>query len=98
MGPGVSKESKKSPKRVRKSGFGLFSDSFETPGRSFGTLGVPPRGALSGLFSDSFGVPGPKGPGDPVPGRADPKAITSSAGTEEVVITIKGVFSLGRNP
>ena len=35
-------------------------------------LGVPPRGALSGLLSDSFGVPGPKGPGDPVPGRADP--------------------------
>ena len=22
---------------------------------------------------DSFAVPGPKGPGDPVPGRADPK-------------------------
>ena len=53
--PKVSKEcspeSQKSPKRVQKSGFGLFSDSFGTPGRTLsGLLGPCPRV----LFRDSF--------------------------------------------
>ena len=73
-GPGPQKfrksapppESQKSPKRVEKSGFRLFSDSFETPGRTLsGTFGHLAWGTLSGLFSDSSGVLGPKGPGDP---------------------------------
>ena len=42
--------------------FGLFSDSFETLGRTLlGTFGALLRGTLSGLFSDSSEVPGPKG-------------------------------------
>ena len=61
--PGVAKESEKSPKPDFRTLFGLFCDS-----------GAHPSGTLSGLFSDSSGVPGPKGPGDPVPGGADPKA------------------------
>ena len=45
--PGVSKESEKS----LKSGFGLYSDSFETPGRTlWALLGPCPRV----LFPDSF--------------------------------------------
>ena len=65
-------ESQKSPKRVRKSGFRLFSDSFETPGRTLSGLLGPCPGVL---FPDSFrtlaGFSGPKGPGDPVWGGAD---------------------------
>ena len=65
-------ESQKSPKRVRKSGFRLFSDSFETPGRTLSTLLGPCPGVLfPDSYSDSSGVPGPKGPGDPVWGGAD---------------------------
>ena len=60
-------ESRKSPKRVRKSDFRLFLDSFETPGRTWALLGPCP----GVLFPDSSGVPGPKGPGDPVWGGAD---------------------------
>ena len=59
----ADRESQKSPKRVRMSGFNSFG--------SFWGL-VP--GTLSGLFSDSSCVPGPKGPGDPVWGGADRKA------------------------
>ena len=60
-------ESQKSPKRVQNLTFGLFSDSFGTPGRTLsGLLGPLPRGTLSGLFSDSSGFLGPKRPGDPV--------------------------------
>ena len=71
FGPGTPEESGKStpaqgPKRVRKSDFRLFSDSFDF-------WGPVPGCALSGLFSDSSGVPGPKGPGDPVWGGADRK-------------------------
>ena len=44
-------ESQKSPKRVRKSGFRLFSDSFETPGRTLSALLGPCPGVL---FPDSF--------------------------------------------
>ena len=62
-------ESQKSPKRIQNLTFGLFSDSFETPGRTLRGLGVPAQGTFSGLFSDSSGVPGP---GDSVPGGADP--------------------------
>ena len=44
-------ESQKSPKRVQKSGFRLFSDSFETPGRTLsGLWGSHPEA----LFQDSF--------------------------------------------
>ena len=46
---GCAPESQKSPKRVRKSGFGLFSDSFATPGALFGDSGGPAPG-------DSFGT------------------------------------------
>ena len=49
-------ESQKSPKRVQKSGFRLFSDSSGTPGRT-----------LSGLFSDSSGVLGPGDGAAPIP-------------------------------
>ena len=63
-------ESRKSPKRVRNSHFRLFSDSFETPGRTLWALLGPCPGVL---FPDSSGVPGPKGPGDPVWGGADRK-------------------------
>ena len=63
---GVSKESEK-----RKSGFRLFSDSFETPGRTLSALLGPCPGVL---FPDSFEVPGPKGPADPVWGGADRNA------------------------
>ena len=69
-------ESQKSPKRVRKSGFRLFSDSFETPGRTLWALLGPFAGVL---FPDSSGVPGPKGPGDPVWGGADRKINTKKA-------------------
>ena len=65
-------ESQKSPKRVQKSGFRLFSDSFESLGALLRDSGGPTTGALSGLFSDSSGVLGPQGPGDPVQGGADP--------------------------
>ena len=54
-GPKVPKEcapeSQKSPKRVRKSGFRLFLDSFETPGRTLWALLGPCPGVL---FPDSF--------------------------------------------
>ena len=78
------KESRKSPrstrksaprslKRVRKSGFRLFSDSFWDSGaHSFGWLQGPASGdcfrTLFGLFRGS----GREGPGDPVWGGADP--------------------------
>ena len=59
------------PKRVRKSGFRLFSDSFEgTPGRTLSGLWRScPRESLSGLFSDRLlqgSGPRPQDPGDPV--------------------------------
>ena len=44
-------ESRKSPKRVRKSDFRLFSGSFETPGRTLWALLGPCSGVL---FPDSF--------------------------------------------
>ena len=62
------KSAPRSLKRVRKSGFTLFSDSFETPGRTLSALLGPCTGVL---FSNSSGIPGPKGPGDPVWGGAD---------------------------
>ena len=51
--PKVPKEcgSQKTPKRVRKSGFRLFSDSFETPGCTLSALLGPSPGVL---FPDSF--------------------------------------------
>ena len=55
-----------SPKRVHKRCFGLFLDSFQTPGHTLWALWgspEPPRNPF-GLFSDSFEVPGPKGLGD----------------------------------
>ena len=64
-------EPRKSPKRVRKD-FRLFSDSFETPGRTLWALLGPCPGVLfPDSFSNSSGVPGPKGPGDPVWGGVD---------------------------
>ena len=68
-------ESQKSPKRVQNLTFGLFSDSFGTPGRTLSGLLGPCPGVL---FRDSFrtlpGFSGPKGPGDPVWGGATCKA------------------------
>ena len=62
-------ESQKSPKRLRKSGFGLFSDSFETPGRTLRGLWAfragDSFGTLFGLFRGSV----PEGPGRPCAGR-----------------------------
>ena len=65
---------KKSPKRVGKSGFRLFSDAFETPRHALSALWPCP----GVLFSDSSAVPGPKGMGDPVWGGADRKACPPS--------------------
>ena len=62
-------ESQKSPKRVQKSGFRLFLDSFGTPGALFQDFWALSRGTLSGLFSDSSGVLGRQGPGRPCVGR-----------------------------
>ena len=54
---------------------GLFSDSFETPGRTLlGLLGSWPGALFPGLFSDTSGAPGPKGPGDLAWGGANRKA------------------------
>ena len=54
-GPGrpqkCRKSAQKSPKRFRNSGFRLFSDSFETPGRTLSELLGPCPGVL---FPDSF--------------------------------------------
>ena len=63
--PESPKSAPRSPKRVQKRSFGLFLDSFRTPGRPlWGFWGSPgPEAHPFGLFSDSFGVPGPKGPG-----------------------------------
>ena len=47
----VAPESQKRPKRVRTSGFRLFSDSFETPGRTLAALLGPCSGVL---FPDFF--------------------------------------------
>ena len=59
-------ESQKSPKRVQKSGFRLFSGSFGTPGRTLSALLGPCPGVL---FRDSSGVLRPEGPGRPCVGR-----------------------------
>ena len=63
-------QSLKRVRRVQKSGFRLFSDSFETPGRTLSGLLGPCTGVL---FRDAFrpGFSGPKGPGDPVWGGAN---------------------------
>ena len=65
--PESPKSAPRSPKRVQKRSFGLFLDSFRTPGRTlwglWGSPGPEAPGHPFGLFSDSFGVPGPKGPG-----------------------------------
>ena len=68
--PRFPKSAPRSPKRVQERSFGLFLDSFRTPGRTLGDFGAPAPGHPYGLFSDSFGVPGPKGPS--VPGRGVP--------------------------
>ena len=64
--PESPKSAPRSPKRVQKSSFGLFLDSFRTPGRTLRGLWGSPKpeapGHPFGLFSDSFGVPGPKRP------------------------------------
>ena len=69
--PKVPKEctlkSQNSPKRVQNLTFG----SFRTLLRLWSAL-FRGSGDSFGLFSDYSGVPGPKGPGDPVPGGADP--------------------------
>ena len=67
-------ESQKSPKRVESQVLDSSRTLLRLRGALFGDPGGPVPGTLSGLFSDSSGVPGPKGPGDPVPGGADPKA------------------------
>ena len=65
--------SQKSPKRVRKSGFRLFLDSFETPGR---TAGRPFLAVSSPRFPPAFlpaslpASPPPQEPGDRVRGGA----------------------------
>ena len=68
-------ESQKSPRRVRNLTFGLFSDSFETPGRTLWALLGPCPGAYS--FRTLFGLfraSGPEGLGRPcVGGGADCK-------------------------
>ena len=59
-------ESQKSPKRVQNLTFGLFSDSFETSGRTLRGLWVFRPGDFFGTL---FGLFRGSGPGDPVPGR-----------------------------
>ena len=65
-------ESQKSPKRVRKSDFRLFLDSFETPGRTLSALlGPCPRVLLPDSFRTLPGFRARRGRGDPVWGGAD---------------------------
>ena len=69
--PESRKSVPRSPKRVRKLGFGLFSDSFETPGRTLsGLWGSCPGGSFGTLFG-LFRGSAPEGPGRPCAGLVE---------------------------